>query len=263
MAENGLGESHRVIGVAFDGTGFGDDGAIWGGEFLVADYFGYQRAAHLSYFPLPGGDVSIRRPSRTALSLLYSLGMEWDDSLATHADLCADDRSALRAQLEHKINSPLTSSIGRLFDAAAALAGVRQQINYEAQAAIEFEALVDPDELGIYEFEYSLGLINPKPALESLLADVYAGVTLGKISGKFHNGLARMVGEVCNKISDEYDLSEVALSGGVWQNMTLLNKTVNVLEKDGFTVYIHRQLPTNDGGLALGQAVVAAQHLKR
>ncbi len=263
MTEHGLEGSNRVIGVAFDGTGYGSDGAIWGGEFMVVDYGGYDRAAHLKYFPLPGGDVSIRRPARTALSLMYSLGLEWDEMLATHDNLCYDERSALHAQLEHKINSPLTSSFGRLFDAAASLAGVRQQVNYEAQAAIEFEALADPDETGLYEFDCTPSLVDPRPVIESLIADVHAGVTVGKISSKFHNGVAQMVTEMCTKIGDHYDLSEVALSGGVWQNMTLLHKTINLLEKNGFTVYIHRQVPPNDGGLALGQAVVAAWQLKK
>jgi len=263
IAEHRLERDQQVIGVAFDGTGYGDDGAIWGGEFLVADYAGYKRAAHLQYFPLPGGDVSIRRPSRSALSLLYSLGLDWDDGLATHKDLCFDERTALRAQLEHNINSPLTSSMGRLFDAAAALAGVRQQVNYEAQAAIEFEALADPDERGVYEFDYSSGIVNPNPAIQSLLADAHAGLAVGKISSRFHNGLAQMVSEVCSKISDQYNLSEVALSGGVWQNVTLLTKTVNLLEKNGFTIYVHRQVPSNDGGLALGQAVVAACQMRK
>jgi len=262
MAEQGLDGSRPVIGVAFDGTGYGDDGAIWGGEFLVADYSGYSRAAHLRYFPLPGGDAAIRRPSRTALSLLFSLGLDWDERLATHSDLCSDERSALRAQLEHKINSPLTSSIGRLFDAASALAGVRQKVNYEAQAAIEFETMADPDETGLYEFEYVDGQINPKAAIEALLADVFSGVNVGKISSKFHSGLARIVSDICGKIGDNYDMSEVALSGGVWQNMTLLYKTVSYLEKDGFTVHIHHRVPTNDGGLALGQAAIAAYRLR-
>jgi hydrogenase maturation protein HypF len=263
MAENGLDGLHRVIGVAFDGTGYGDDGAIWGGEFLLADYSGYQRAAHIQYFPLPGGDVSTRRPSRAALSLLYMLGIDWEEARATHSDQCAADRSVLRNQLEKNINSPLTSSMGRLFDAAAALAGVRQRVNYEAQAAIEFEAIADPDEKGIYEFEYADGEIKPKAAIETLLSDSLSGVAVGKISSRFHNGLAHMVANVCGKISKDYDMSEVALSGGVWQNLTLLHKTVSLLEKDGFTVYIHHQVPANDGGLALGQAAIAAYQLKK
>lgn len=262
MAEKGLDGSRPVIGVAFDGTGYGDDGAIWGGEFLVADYSEYKRVAHLEYFPLPGGDASIRRPSRTALSLLYALGLDWNEKLATHTDLCFDDRSALRSQLEHKINSPLTSSIGRLFDAAAALCGIRQRVNYEAQAAIEFESSADPDEKGFYEFDYMDGRISQKPAIEALLFDTLAGVGKDKISARFHNGLAYMVSNICGKISNSYDLSEIALSGGVWQNVTLLNKTIDFLEKDGFTVHIHRRVPTNDGGLALGQAAIAAWRMK-
>ncbi|MDL1911338.1 carbamoyltransferase HypF, partial [Chloroflexi bacterium CFX6] len=139
MAEHGLNEP--VIGAAFDGTGYGEDGAIWGGEFLIAGYTSYQRAAHLEYFPLPGGDAAIKRPARTALALLWSLGIDWDERLAPVKEFCAEDLVALRVQLEKKINAPMTSSMGRLFDAAAALAGVRQKVNYEGQAAIEFEAL--------------------------------------------------------------------------------------------------------------------------
>ena len=140
MADNGLDGSHPVIGAAFDGTGYGDDGAIWGGEFLVADYAGYQRLFHLDYFPLPGGDAAIKRPARTALALLWHLGLEWDEKIAPVRDLCYEERLALHIQLERGLNSPQTSSLGRLFDAAAALAGVRQMVNYEAQAAVEFEA---------------------------------------------------------------------------------------------------------------------------
>jgi hydrogenase maturation protein HypF len=136
-------------------------------------------------------------------------------------------------------------------------------VNYEAQAAIEFEAISDPDEKGFYEFEYTNGEIKPKTAIESLLSDSLSDVAVGKISSRFHNGLARMVANVCGKISKDYDMSEVALSGGVWQNITLLHKTVAMLEKDGFTVYIHHQVPANDGGLALGQAAIAAYQLKK
>jgi hydrogenase maturation protein HypF len=154
MTEHGLDGSQPVIGLAFDGTGYGDDGAIWGGEVLVADYTGYERAYHLDYFPLPGGDAAIKKPARTALALLWSLGLEWDDRLAPVAEFCAEDRTILQIQLDRKINTPQTSSMGRLFDAAAALAGVRQSVNYEAQAAIEFEALADQDEAGMYPFKW-------------------------------------------------------------------------------------------------------------
>jgi hydrogenase assembly chaperone HypC/HupF len=203
MAEHRLEGAEPVIGVSFDGTGYGDDGAIWGGEFLLADYAGYRRMAHLGYFPLPGGDAATRRPSRTALGLLHALGLDWDEALPTHADLCYEDRTAIRIQLERKLNSPLTSSMGRLFDAAAALAGVRQQVNYEAQAAIEFEALSDPDETGLYPFEFAEGQVNPSAAIEALIADVLTGHPVPQISARFHNGLAEMVRDVCASIRVE------------------------------------------------------------
>jgi hydrogenase maturation protein HypF len=262
MAEHGLDGSEPVIGVAFDGSGYGDDGAIWGGEFLLADYAAYKRLAHLRYFPLQGGDAATRRPSRTALGLLHALGLDWDDSLPTHADLCYEDRTALRIQLERKLDSPLTSSVGRLFDAAAALAGVRQQASYEAQAAIEFEALADPDEAGLYSFGFADGQIDPSSAIETLIADVLAGQPVPRISARFHNGLAGMVRDVCASLRVETNVSRVALSGGVWQNVTLLMKTIPLLQKEGFQVYFHHKVPANDGGLALGQAAVAAWQLK-
>ncbi len=257
MAEHGLTGESQVIGVAFDGTGYGADGAIWGGEFLVTDYLAYQRAYHLDYFPLPGGDAAIRRPARTALALLWQLSLDWDERLAPVEDLGYEERMALRVQLEHGLNAPLTSSMGRLFDAASALAGVRQKVNYEAQAAIEFEALADPLEMGKYPFAVNRPEVQPHPAFEALRADVLAGVPLPVVSARFHNGLAEMVREVCCRIRSESNINVIALSGGVWQNQLLLQRTTARLQAEGFQVYIHRQVPTNDGGLALGQAAVA------
>lgn len=258
MAEHGLNEP--VIGISFDGTGYGDDGAIWGGEVLVADYKSYQRAAHLDYFPLPGGDAAIKRPARTALALLWSLGLEWDDRLAPVLEFCAEDQVKLRIQLEKRINTPQTSSMGRLFDAAAALAGVRQKVNYEGQAAIEFEALADGAEAGSYPF--GLKQAEVQSGVEALVADVLAGVPLPRISARFHNGIANAVCAVTLNISKNTQIKKVVLSGGVWQNITLLRRTLSLLEKDGFEVYIHREVPTNDGGLSLGQAVIAANKLR-
>lgn len=260
MAEHGLTES--VIGVSFDGTGYGDDGAIWGGEFLVADAKSYQRAAHLEYFPLPGGDASIKKPARTALALLWSLGLEWDDRLEPVNEFCAEDQVTLRVQLEKKINTPMTSSMGRLFDAAAALAGIRQKVNYEGQAAIEFEAMADSVEAKIYPFGVESGQVRVRGAVEALIRDVMAGVPASKISARFHNGLAEAVRETVQKISDETSLRSVVLSGGVWQNITLLRRTLSLLRNSGFEVYIHREVPTNDGGLSLGQAFIAASRLR-
>jgi hydrogenase maturation protein HypF len=261
MAEHGLDGSRPVIGLAFDGTGYGDDGAIWGGEVLVADYRGYQRVGQLEYFPLPGGDASIKKPARTALALLWSLGLDWDERLASVAEFCADDRTMLRTQLEKKINTLMTSSMGRLFDAAAALAGVRQVVNYEAQAAIEFEALADPLEGGKYPFAWNQPQVQVRGAIEALTADALSGVPIQKISARFHNGLAEVCRVICLDVREKFGINEVALSGGVWQNITLLRRVLSLLESDGFKVYIHREVPTNDGGLSLGQAVIAARQL--
>ncbi|MBN2385647.1 MAG: carbamoyltransferase HypF [Anaerolineales bacterium] len=262
MADNGLDGSQPVIGLSFDGTGYGSDGAIWGGEVLLADYRDFTRPFQLAYFPLPGGDAAIMRPSRTALALLWSLGLEWEDWLPPCADVCTEDRLRLRIQLERGLNAPRTSSLGRLFDAAAALAGVRQQVNYEAQAAIEFEAAADPHESGAYLFEIRDGLIDPRPVIAALLADVRAGESIPVVSARFHNGLAVMARQVCAALRLSCGVQAVALSGGVWQNMLLLRRSVDGLRSDGFTVHMHRQVPANDGGLALGQALVAAARLQ-
>ncbi len=262
MAEHGLDGAHPIIGVSFDGTGYGDDGAIWGGEILIADYKSYQRAYHLEYFPLPGGDAAIKKPARTALALLWSLGLEWDERLDSVTEFCAEDQVILHMQLERKINTPMTSSMGRLFDAAAALAGVRQKVNYEGQAAIEFESLVDETERGSYSFGLNQDKVEVRSVIEALIKDVMAGVHISKISARFHNGLAESVREVCMKIKSETGINEVALSGGVWQNITLLRRTLSLFENTGFRVYIHREVPTNDGGLSLGQAVIAATKMR-
>jgi len=283
MAENGLSGEQPVIGVAFDGTGYGDDGAIWGGEILVADYAGYRRAYHLDYIPLPGGDKATREPWRIALAWLHKAGVEWSDDLASVRAADERARQAVRAQIERGTNAPPTSSMGRLFDAVAALAGGRQTVNYEAQAAIELEMLVDPSEKGAYEFgirnsEFEVenrapvsnfesrisnsAMIDPIPVIHAVVADVRAGVSVGTIAARFHNGVAAMVARVCALSREQFGSNEVALSGGVWQNMTLLARTIELLQCDGFIVYIHRQVPANDGGLALGQAAVAAKHFR-
>lgn len=269
MADNSLDGRSPVIGVSFDGTGYGDDGAIWGGEFLLADYSGYQRFAHLEYSPLPGGDAAIRKPARIALAQLWQAGMEWNEDLLPVKFLCGDDMTLLSSMLENEINCPLTSSVGRLFDAVAALTGVRGEINYEGQAAIELEVLVDPDVSDTYLFEiqqskvknkgletYPLSL-NPAPIFHEIIADLQNGIPISTISAKFHNGMANIIVKICKIMRQEFNVSEVALSGGVWQNRILLKKTISLLERSEFTVYIHHQVPANDGGLALGQATIA------
>ncbi len=272
MAENGLTGERPVIGVAFDGTGYGTDGAIWGGEFLIADYRTFHRAAHLGYVPLPGGDGAIRRPYRIALAYLWAAGVPWDDDLPPVAAASAVERRVLARQLERELNSVPTSSTGRLFDAVSALAGVRQEVNYEAQAAIELEMLVRADEAGAYRFGITVpaprashlaprnsqfASIDTRPVIHAVVADVRAGVEPGVIAARFHNGLAAMTRDVCVLLRQETGLSEVALSGGVFQNVTLLDLVVPLLREAGFTVYTHRLVPPNDGGISLGQAMVA------
>lgn len=268
MAENGLDGGEPLIGVAFDGTGYGDDGAIWGGEFFLADYITCQRLAHLKYAPLPGGDRAVREPWRMALSWLMQANLDWAEDLPPVRFALAQSTpalpllEALRAQLRSGLNSPPTSSMGRLFDAAAALAGVRQTVNYEAQAAIEMEARLEGREPAFYPFEVREDVIDPAPMFEKLVQDLRAGVSIPAISTRFHSGIAKMVLEVCSRIRSQFNIKKVALSGGVWQNAFLLTVTAGLLQEGGFELFLHRQTPANDGGLALGQAVVAGFRLK-
>ena len=259
MADNELSGDAPVIGVSFDGTGYGSDGAIWGGEFLVANYDRFERAAHLAYCPLPGGDAAIRSPYRTALSWLRKAGIGWTDDLPPVGLAGPDELTLLDRQLETELNAPPTSSMGRLFDAASSLAGLRHRIAYEAQAACEFEAAASLSEEGAYSFDFGDDMIDPTPLFHELVSDVRARTPIPEISARFHNGVAAMVARMCISLRDRYDIEQVALSGGVWQNLLLLNRTVPLLENEGFYVYVHRRVPANDGGLALGQAVVAAR----
>jgi hydrogenase maturation protein HypF len=269
MVENGLEAANPIIGVAFDGTGFGTDGAIWGGEFLMADYAGFRRVGQLAYVPLPGGDTAIRKPYRTALAHLWAAGMTWDEDLPPVQAAPSVERGVIARQIERKLNTVPTSSMGRLFDAVAAIAGVRQEVTYEAQAAIEFEMLADGSAEGaspLYAWDIALRQdesgnkvrkIGAGPLIRSLVSDVRAGVSTEVIATRFHGSVAMLVAQMCRALRDETGLESVALSGGVWQNVALLHMTLNLLRGDGFTVYTHRVLPPNDGGLALGQAAVA------
>ncbi|MCP4357036.1 MAG: carbamoyltransferase HypF [Chloroflexi bacterium] len=265
MAEHGLAGERPLIGAALDGTGYGDDGTIWGGEFLVADYGGYSRPYHLQPIPLPGGDTAVRQPWRIALSYLYQAGIGWDEDLPPirfsvsniQSSVFSEQLSVVGQQLKSGLNAPLSSGMGRLFDGVAALIGVRQTVNYEAQAAVELEALVDEMETAVYPFTIENGIINPAPIFSQIVTEMRKGVSTAVIAARFHNTVVEMVTAVCRRIRQETSLNEVALSGGVWQNMTLLQRTIPKLQAAGFTVYWHQTVPANDGGLALGQAMIA------
>jgi hydrogenase maturation protein HypF len=267
LAENDHPGDRPVIGLSFDGTGYGEDGAIWGGEVLLADYAGYERLYHLAYVPLPGGDKAIREPWRVALAHLHQAGLEWEQDLppvnfaSRMKSKALNPLDLLERQISRRLNSPPTSSMGRLFDAVSSLLGIRHTANYEAQAAIELEALADPQETGIYPFLITGQDLDPSPLLQALIADLRTGIPIPTLAKRFHNTIADLALRVCQQIREKNGFNEVALSGGVWQNITLLEITASLLVNDGFDLLLHRQVPANDGGLALGQAVIANQKI--
>ena len=260
MAEHGLDGSQRVLGFAFDGTGYGADGAVWGGEVMLADYKGYQRLAHLKYVPLAGGDVSVLRPYRMALSHLWAAGLAWDDDLPPVRACPDDERRILLRQLETGLGCAPTSSMGRLFDAVSALAGVRQVVAYEAQAAIELEGLSrNVDHIGsTYAFDFDAdrlpAMIDPGPVLSAIVDDLGAGTSTGVIGARFHRAVADLVVDLAGL--EDTGGQPIALSGGVFQNALLLRLTLNGLRAKGFEVITHRHVPPNDGGIALGQLLI-------
>jgi hydrogenase maturation protein HypF len=258
LGENGWTSDEPVIGLTFDGTGYGPDGAIWGGEVLVGGYAGYKRAFHLEYMPLPGGDAAIRKPARIALAYLLASSLPWQPGLAPVETLSIQERRALTGLMKQGLNTPRTSSMGRLFDAVSATIGLCQTISYEGQAAIQLEAAVDPDETGSYPLPLDGGLIAVKPLLSAVFDDIQAGISPARIAARFHNGLAEMCLSVCSTLKTTRGLKTVALSGGVWQNRILLLLTLKKLRAAGFEVLLHRRLPPNDGCIALGQVMVAA-----
>jgi hydrogenase maturation protein HypF len=264
MAENHL--DGKVIGFALDGTGYGTDGHIWGGEVLVSDYEEFHRVAHLAYVPMPGGEAAIHEPWRMALSyLLRHFGEKLFD-LPVPFVRQLDRRRAelLLRMIERGVNSPLTSSCGRLFDAVAALVGIRQTVTYEAQAAIELEMAIDShgDDTG-----YPLAVVSDKsgwtmdagPLFEAIAGDLKRGIPTGTISRKFHEGLADVFAQLACLVRERTGHSRVCLSGGSFQNMHLLQALQVRLQRHGFEVFTHSEVPPGDGGLSLGQALVASR----
>ncbi len=274
LADNGA--DGPVIGVAFDGTGYGPDGTIWGGEFLIADLAGFRRAGHLATVPMPGGAAAVRQPWRMAAAYLDAAfpgggpgwpgapgGPGWPggpgalDVIRRNEGRWGDVLTLARKG----INAPVTSSAGRLFDAVSALLGVRDTINYEGQAAIEMEQLADPAERGAYRAGIEPGepfRIKGADLVRQAAEDLARGTERAVIAARFQQGIVRLIEDGCATIRDRHGLGTVALSGGVFQNLTVLGEAVTRLEARGFRVLTHARVPCNDGGISLGQAVVAA-----
>jgi hydrogenase maturation protein HypF len=263
MAENHL--RGNVIGVAFDGTGYGTDGQIWGGEFLIANERTFERHAHLRYIPLPGGDTAVRQPWRTALSWLFeAFGADTPRDLPPFRHVPERELDLVSRMLERRLNTVLTSSCGRLFDAVSSLIGLRHEVSFEGQAAIELETIAQPETEGCYSYEIDAGepeQIDLRTTIREIVRDVHLAISPGVIAGRFHNTVAAVIAEVCQRISAREHLNRVCLSGGTFQNIYLLKRAVSLLRRQGFEVFLHSQVPPNDGGIALGQAVIANEIL--
>jgi hydrogenase maturation protein HypF len=264
MAENHF--EGRVIGFALDGTGYGTDANIWGGEVLVAGYEDFERAAHFEYVPLPGGEAAIREPWRMAVSYLaHHFGGEFLKlDIPFVRQLKRPKVDLLLRVMEQGVNSPLTSSCGRLFDAVAALIGIRQEVNYEAQAAIELEMTISAseDETG-YPLELvpdgDSWIIGTRPLFAALLDDLIRNVPVAGISWRFHNGLVEGFVQLATLLRKKTALNHVCLSGGTFHNFYLSQRLEARLSEAGFEVFTQKEVPSGDGGLSLGQALVAAR----
>jgi hydrogenase maturation protein HypF len=267
MAEHGLNEP--VIGVIFDGTGLGTDGAVWGGEFLLGDYADFRRAAHLRYVPMPGGEAAIREPWRMAAAYLWDAGVD----LRLLPGISQISVKSARQLLERKVNSPLTSSMGRLFDAVAAMTSFRRRVTFEGQAAMELEWLAtEAPYCGAYPFELVNSprngasstshppswQIDVRPMIRAIAEDLGRGISSPTIARRFHRAVVEMIVDMSLCIRKQSKIGAVVLSGGVFMNSLLTAETVPRLVEQGFRVYRHETVPPNDGGLCLGQLVIAA-----
>ncbi len=262
LVEHGLDPLESIAGLIFDGTGYGLDGTIWGGEVLVGNSLDFSRVFSLKPLPLPGGDLTISKPARMALSTLWAYHLPWLGNLAPVQALSALERTVLQTQLEQQVNTSMTSSMGRLFDAVSALIGVRMEISYEAQAAIELEALADEAELGYYPWRLEGSQIDMRATLEAILEDLAKDETQAVISARFHNTIAHLSLAIAKVIRERYKINRMALSGGVWQNGYLLRRTLPLLRNAGFEPLVHRFTPPNDECISLGQAVITAYRYK-
>ncbi len=265
MAENGLRE--KVIGVAFDGAGFGTDGRIWGGEFLVCDYAGFGRCAHLRYVPLPGGDRAAKQGWRMAASHLYdALGPNYRKLDLPCWNAAPQTAWKLLDQVIAK-GAMMTSSCGRLFDAVSAICGISRESSYEGESAMLLEAAADGEGEKQYEVvlqpETVPWTIDTRTLVAQIARDISSGRSPQAVSRGFHHAIAAMIASVCGAIRERNGVDKVCLSGGTFQNFTLLAQAVKLLRQDSFQVFLHSLVPPNDGGLSLGQAVIAANFLER
>ncbi len=261
IAEHGL--QGPVIGVAADGTGYGTDGAVWGCEVMRANLQGFDRLAHLAYVPLPGGEQAVRQPWRMAATYLaHTYG---DDFFALDIPFVQSiERKrwhTLTQMIAKKLNAPPTSSLGRLFDAVAALLGIRNEVIYEGQAAIEMELLADTHDAHVYPFSLAEGepaILDVRPIIQGIVEDVQRSIAIATIAGSFHLTIAQLLTVACVQARQQTSINTVALSGGVFQNRLLLERLIILLEQQAFQVYTNRRVPPNDGGISLGQLAIAA-----
>ena len=262
MADNNLSD-RKVIGLSFDGTGYGTDGRIWGGDVLFASYADFERVAHLEYLPLPGGDSATRHPWRIAVGYAEALGLDIE-GLPFLQSLDAQAVDVVRRQVQKKLNTPETSSMGRLFDAVACLTGIRNDVTYEAQAAMELEVLSKSAVMNAspYPFEIEGENIRVGELLRHVIEDVRKNKSAGFIGARFHQTMSEMALRTSQLMREKFGINEVVLSGGVWQNQVLIDLARTALTHDDFVVFTHQQTPANDGGLALGQAAVASFKIK-
>jgi len=264
LADNRVNE--KTLGVICDGTGLGTDGNIWGMEFLLGDFADFERLAHLEYIPLPGGEKAVKEPLTMTISYLYQyLGKEKViEAQKYFSDISLQEINLIITQIEKKINTPLTSSCGRLFDAVSALLGVCTKVDYEGQAAIELEEIANKNYSGPgYFFELKKDkdklLISTSKMWSGILQDISRGIKRENIAAKFHTTVAQMIVTTCKSLENKLPSPNIALSGGVMQNKLLLEKIISLLEKEGFNPLVHKQVPANDGGLSLGQAAIGGR----
>jgi len=272
VAEHGLEGS--VIGLSLDGTGYGSDGHIWGGEVLIARLDSFERFAHLEYVPMPGGDAAVREPWRMALAHLHAAGFDvTSPEMLSRCGASEKEARLLMRMMERGLNAPLTSSLGRLFDAAAAVVLNRRAVDYEAQAAIEFEgwAVDEPDDGDGYELALrgsdwqrsEPAVIGVAPLWEELLRDLNAGTSKARMGARFHAGIANAFVRVAEAARSATGIGVVAMSGGVMHNRRLTRLLRAGLEAEGFRVFQHAQVSPGDGGLSYGQAAAAAMLINR